>query len=174
MTTLPQTTPIRMPRPNGSSPVVAVPGAGPLPVMAPPQHGLTPADAWRVIRGHMWLIVAFVCVSAVAGFFINQHLERYYSRYTATGHIQFQAVGNYDPIHNPNPSVDNGTLALELATQAQMLKHDSLLTKVLTNPNSEIRKTAWITQFPNIQAAKAELAAQFAVSPTAGMLILRA
>ncbi len=145
-----------------------------MPVMMAPQQGLSPADAWRVIRGHMWLIVSMLCISAVAGFFINQHLERYYSRFTATGHVQFQPTTNYDPIRNPNPTIDNSSLMLELATQSQMLKHDSLLTKVLTDPNSEIRKTSWITQFPSIQAAKAELAAQFNVTPIAGTRLIMA
>ncbi len=173
MTTLPQTTPIRMPRPNGSNSVVASPSVGPVQAMLPPQQGLTLGDAWRVIRGNLWLIIVLVCISAVAGFFINQHLERYYSRYTSTGLIQFTPPNN-DPIHNPDPQINGGELALELATQAQILKQDSLLTKVLTNPNSEIRKTMWFNQFPNYQAAKAELAAQFNVSPIAGTRLIQA
>jgi len=52
-------------------------------------------------------------VSSVAGFFINQHLEKYYSRFTAKGHIQYTPVLNYDPIHNPTPHIDSGELALE-------------------------------------------------------------
>ena len=152
-----------------------MPGAGPIPYSnMPASHGLSMADAWRVIRGHLWLIIAFVCVAAVAGFFINQHLEHYYSRFTALGYLQYQPTVNYDPIHNPNPTVDINTLGLELATQAQMLKHDSLLTKVLTNPNSEIRKTAWFTQFPSVQAAKTELALQFSVSPVVNTRLIAA
>ncbi len=165
MTTLPQTTPIRMPRPNGSNTGVALPGVGPVPAMVAGQQGLSLADAWRVIRGHMWLIVVMVCISAVAGFFINGYLERYYSRYTATGLIQFQPTSTYDPVHNPDPRIDYGALALELATQAQMLKHDALLTKVLINPSSEIRQTRWYQQFPSAQAAKIELAKEFTVTP---------
>src|SRR5262245_32282539 len=118
MTTLPQTTPIRMPRPGGApTPVVAVPGAGPVPQMVPAQQGLTLADAWRVIRANTLLIAVCVFVSAIGGFFLNQHLEKYHSRFTAKGLIQFQPVTNYDPVRNPNPSIDSATLRLELQTQ---------------------------------------------------------
>jgi len=164
-----------MPRSNGSGPVASVTGVSPVPTtLVPVQQGLSLGDAWRVIRGHAWLIVAMLCISAVAGFFINQHLERYYSRFTATGHIQFQPTLNYDPVHNPEPRIDPGSLTLELSTQTQLLRHDSLLTRVLTNPNSEIRKTAWFAQFPSAQAAKVELAANFSVVPIPGTRLIAA
>jgi succinoglycan biosynthesis transport protein ExoP len=173
MTTLPQTTPIRMPRPGGSpTPVVTVQGHGSMPHAAPAPAGLTLADAWRVIRAHAVLIVVLLFVSAIGGFFLNGYLEKHHSKFTSRGHLQYQSVSNYDPVKNPNPSTDGTTLSLELSTQVQMLRHDALLTKLIIDPNSRVRRLAWFVQFPTAQEAKTALSKNLVVSPIPGTRLI--
>src|SRR5688572_5367168 len=100
MTTLPQTTPLRLPRPAGGG-AMTIPGGAP--AMAGSQMGaagggMTAGDVWRVIRSNIWLIILFLIVGGVAGYFVNRHLERYYSRYTATGYIQVNVKTGFDPL----------------------------------------------------------------------------
>src|SRR4051812_4273637 len=98
MTTLPQTTAIRLPRPNGQSQLAAA-GGGQTVLAAPGMHagggaganpGLSGSDVWRIIRGHIWLIVFMLVLSGAAGFGVNQLLAMKYPRFTATGFIQVQ------------------------------------------------------------------------------------
>jgi len=75
MTTLPQTTTIRLPRPagSGSSMQLAPTGGGGVPgavmpgMMQGASTGMSAADLWRVLRNHVWLILAILVLSAVAG-----------------------------------------------------------------------------------------------------------
>src|SRR4051794_21849133 len=85
MTTLPQTTSIRLPRPAGGG-ALAVGGAGGVP--APAGFGMTAGDVWRVLRANAWLIVLAVLLGGVIGFVVNMYLAKNYSRYTATGWVQ--------------------------------------------------------------------------------------
>src|SRR5687768_13464366 len=92
MTTLPQTSPVRMPRPVMPG-QLAIPGAGPVAVPGPVGGGgiqLTPADIWRVLRSNWWLIALLLAVALVAGFFVNRHLNAYHKRYTATGFVRVE------------------------------------------------------------------------------------
>src|SRR5579862_4821695 len=91
MTTLPQTTPARLPRPSATS-ALAIPGlatAGGSAGFAPPAGiQMTGADMWRVIRSNMWLILLVLVVSAILGFVVNFWLKQNYSRYTAIGTLE--------------------------------------------------------------------------------------
>src|SRR4051812_30106701 len=88
MTTLPQTTGIRLPRPvGGGGPAGAgmqlSHGGG-----APVATGLTGGDIWRVLRANMWLIVILVVTAGVLGFFVNWFLAKNHSRFTAFAYVQ--------------------------------------------------------------------------------------
>src|SRR5689334_1315911 len=81
MTTLPTTTPIRLPRPAGATPL-ALPGT-----LVGAQGGanafqMNGADVWRVIRSNIWLILAMLVLSTGAGFVLNWYLNKYHSSYT--------------------------------------------------------------------------------------------
>src|ERR1700722_9230167 len=145
MTTLPQTTPIRLPRPGGGSTPLAV-AAGPVPLVAgaPPSSQMSMSDIWRVIRANSWLIGIFLVLFAIGGYFANQYLERHYSVYTATGLIQILPMQPVDPLHNPTGNTFEGTaLVVEEKTQAAIIKSDGLVNKVLTDPTNPIRATSW-------------------------------
>ena len=86
MTTLPQTTNVRLPRPMNGAIQVAAPGGGLVAGgggAAASQQGAS--DVWRVIRTHIWLILIVTCIIApAAGYGVNFFLARNYPRYTST------------------------------------------------------------------------------------------
>jgi polysaccharide biosynthesis transport protein len=158
MTTLPQTNQARLPRPAGVLPAhVGVNGNGNGHINGhggpggPGQPGapvMTPGDVWRVLRGNLWLIFAFVFASAVAGYTANDYLARYHSRFTAHGFVSIQEPTVYDPQSHTNVTVgDFPGLSIEQRTQAMLIKNDALFTHVLQNPSSAIRNTSWYHSF---------------------------
>src|SRR6266545_2579163 len=158
MTTLPQTTAIRVPQ-RAPTRALAVGGPGHMMPMAQAEkHGLTSSDVWRIIRGHMWLILVLLIVSAVGGYFINWYLARHYSRYTATGLIKIQAPPGFSLISETKEArMDTSTLQVEQKSQARMLTHQSLLIRVLKD-REDVRKTDWFKSFGNnIVKAKEDL-----------------
>lgn len=165
MTTLPQTTPLRLPRPNQTT--AMLPAGAPVGAMAPNSgFQLTPADIWRIMRANFILILALLVIAAVAGYLINEYLAKHHSRFTATGLIQVQAITSNNPLA-PNERVNNAELYNDLRTQVQLLRQESLFSRVLQNEKSEIRKTIWFKQFPagsNVSMAKQDLAENFGVS----------
>src|SRR5436309_603269 len=94
MTTLPQTTTIRLPRPAGQGPLAIGPQMALGHATANVSH-MTAADVWRILRTNFWLIVALVGLSAVGGFALNRFVLERFPRYTATGYIQIS--GAYFP-----------------------------------------------------------------------------
>jgi capsular exopolysaccharide synthesis family protein len=141
MTTLPQTTPIRLPRPGGSTPLaINAPSAG----VGTSASQMSAGDVWRVIRANLWLIFLFIVMSAVGGFYLNQYLERHFSVYTATGLVQILPLQPVDPLHiTASPGVDLQSLPIEEKTQSQILKSEGLINKVLGDASSPIRSTSW-------------------------------
>src|SRR5438045_3749308 len=102
MTTLPQTSPTRFSKPSSGQ--LAIPAAGTMNVPSVITGSgvgsggssaplLTPADAWRIIRSHMWLIISMVVISGVLGFFANKFLATYYPSYTAFGLVRIYTLG---------------------------------------------------------------------------------
>ena len=85
MTTLPTTTPMRLPRPVPQTPL-ALGG----PPAAPQASGIqmSGADVWRVIRSNLWLILAMLIISAIGGFGLCKFLDAKYKNYTAYGYCQ--------------------------------------------------------------------------------------
>ncbi len=173
MTTLPQTTPIRLPRMSGSSSQLAVPGGGPS-VAIPAGVQMTPGDVWRVIRSNMWLIVVLLVLSGVSGYFINDYLAKHYSAYSTTALIKIRPLAPIDPLHG---SVGMGSAEIELAqqTQTQMIKSDSLIDDVLKEPDNPIRQTSWwrVTCGGDPQKAHLLMAEHLSVEPSLGSELIR-
>jgi capsular exopolysaccharide synthesis family protein len=162
MTTLPTTTPIRLPRPVGATPL-AIP-------MSPAQGStpgstMTGADAWRVIRTNLWWIMLVVVICAGIGFGLNWYLLRYHSSFTAVGFTQVNPPTTVDLFSKQLIGTDMGALSIDQKTQAQLMKQEALFIQVLQNPNSEIRKTTWWNSFGgNVFKAKQNLLKKFNVS----------
>ena len=168
MTTLPQTTPIRLPRPNTGT-QLSVPSATAHSVVpAPASSQMTGGDVWRVVRSNLWLIVLCVLVAGVSGYFINGYLAKNHSRYTAVGFIQILPTQPADPLRGIlQSSIDNQSLPIELGTQAQYLRSDNLINEILNSADSPIRQTTWWTVGCNSdpQKARASLNENLTVVP---------
>src|SRR5918992_2703428 len=124
MTTLPQTAPVRMPRPV--VPTQLAVHSGPHSALSLSSRdaasggaaaGLTAHDMWRIIRGNIWLILITVLVAAVAGYGVNSYLARYHSQYTAKGYVLVRGQGEL-----PRPGVnirEPNTSEIELLQNTQ-------------------------------------------------------
>jgi capsular exopolysaccharide synthesis family protein len=180
MTTLPQTSPLRLPRPsNGAASLPATVGGAGVPGYPAAGAGagfggaggfhMTGADVWRVIRTNLWLIALFIVLGGGIGFGLYKYLNKYHASYTATGFVQIQPLVAFDPAKNVQPEMNQQMLAIEQRTQAQYLTHDSLFSRVFSNPNKAIRETSWFKQFEKekdpIAAAKEELRNELEVRP---------
>jgi capsular exopolysaccharide synthesis family protein len=190
MTTLPQTNPVRMPRPAGAMPaqLVGPNGSANGHSGGPgPNQGMTANDVWRVIRGNIWLIIAFLFASAVGGYALNDYLVRYHSRYTAHGHVLIKPPISYDPISRTDVTEgDFPGVPMVQRTQALLIKSDSLFTRVLQNQGSPIQNTGWYHSFDvpvkdstgaishvfDATAAKESLDESFAATPVDGSVLI--
>ncbi len=168
MTTLPQAAALRLPRPAFSNlPVAAVPVGG---AVGYPQQSavsaMTGADVWRVIRSNLWLILLMLIVSAAAGYGMNYWLLRYHPRYTAVGRVL--VLGTVEDTQGgllrETNLLDINTLPMEVALHRAMLKDPLLITKVLQNPNTDVRSTLWFKRFSTVQDAKQDLADELDVA----------
>lgn len=163
MTTLPQTTPLRLPRPSQQTTALAVAPpqvhAGMVGYGQTPVAGMTGSDVWRVIRSNFWLIILMIMVGAAAGYGINWWLLKNHPRYTAEGKVLVSAPMVFsatDPFGQEQ--LDPNVLALEVRTHASVLQHDpALISRVLENPDSEARNSAWFKSYSTIQEAKQDL-----------------
>src|SRR5436190_20151727 len=170
MTTLPQTTSIRLPCPVGTGPMAVPATIGPAGGSSTAMSG---ADAWRVVRANLWLIIGSLLLAGLIGYGVNWFLARNYSRYTATGFVQIT------PTRAPNilnadqggDQIDTNMIGFEQRTQANLLKGEPLLQKVLTE-SAAVRATDWFKQFiktpggtPDIAAAKDDLMEHLSVVP---------
>lgn len=167
MTTLPQTTNVRLPRP--SSGAIQLAGQGALGAARDPAATSQGAnEIWRVIRSHIWMILIVTCiVSPVAGFGVNYLLLKYAPRYTAAGLIEVKPTVQPSLVAKGDLAVaDPASVALEIRTQAAILRSESLFTSVLRNQNSEVRQTNWFRQFNNNFAkAKQDFEDSLTVTP---------
>ncbi len=153
MTTLPQTTNIRLPRPVGLGPMGG-PG-GPMGLASHAQHapaaqiGMSGGDVWRVIRANMWPIIISLIAAIVIGAGMYFYLARFHPRFTAVGYVQVAPPNGFNPLAtNMKETVhDNTTVQIEQRTHAQVLKDYSLHTRVLQDPNAPIRTTGWFKQY---------------------------
>jgi len=174
MTTLPQTTPIRLPRAGSTSqlavPVSSVPMAG----GQPPAFSMTGGDIWRVICANAWLIALFVALSAVAGYFANDYLEKHNSTYTAIGTIQILPPQSGDPLH-PAPQADMMALDIEKATETQRFRSEGLVDDLMKDLDNPIRQTNWwnVTCAKNPEKAHELLGANLVVNPMPGSQLMQ-
>ena len=182
MTTLPHTAPIRLPRqtsagqlpgPNGNGHVTTLAPHGPHAVFPVPHAGggaaqLTPSDVWRVIRSNLWLIILSLIVFSGAGVAVNQYiLKPYFSRYTSTALCRVTTDAKLrGDIDLRGAELSTPAVEQEANNQASMLRHESLLIEVLSDPNSKIRQTRWWAECGgNVEVAKEELMDHFSVAP---------
>jgi capsular exopolysaccharide synthesis family protein len=182
MTTLPQTTPLRLPRPAGAGqiaiPSAPAPGAlGPVGGGIAPNAGMTGADVWRVFRANLWLIALFVTVGAVAGFFINRYLASHYPKFTASGLVKVQLPEEIFRVNGQEAVSTPQNIELEQKTQATGLVQAKLMLDVLTN-SERIRGTQWFKDFfksgqADPEAAKEDLLRNFAVQPVAQSRLIK-
>ena len=164
MTTLPQTTTVRVPRTTGPSSLM-VPGMGLPPGQVQGMGSqMSGTDVWRVIRANAMLILVTVVAFTILGVGVYFWLGKYYPRYTAVGLIEVQPV-IIDPLAAQQAGVDRSYIELEQRTQAQQMRHDSLLSSVLTRSQA-LRGTGWFAQFNNnVSAAKEDLLDRLTITP---------
>ena len=174
MTTLPQTTGIRLPRPIGSGPPAVggmlapgMPGAPSAAVAS----GMTAADIWRVIRANLWLIAALFVFSGVVGVAVNWYLAKFHSRYTAVGLVAVEPRQRWDPMGKRDSDyVDWGSLQIEQRTHASLLTSEALLKGALSDANSPVRGTTWFKHFQvgtyvDVAKATEDLIERFGTTP---------
>lgn len=165
MTTLPQTTTVRVPRTTGPSTLV-VPGMGFPTAQAQNTGGqMTGADVWRVIMSNRMLIVSTVVIFTVVGIGAFFFLAKFCPRYTAVGLVEVQPNLVIDPLQSRVATLDRNAIELEQRTQAQGLRQESLLADVLTR-SGDLRATSWFQQFNNnTPAAKQDFLDRLSVTP---------
>jgi capsular exopolysaccharide synthesis family protein len=172
MTTLPQTTSVRLPRPAGGG-ALAVPGT--MAASAPPAVGMTAGDVWRVLRAHIPLIIFSLIIGGGLGFAANWYLAKHYSRYTATGLVQIAERRTRGVAEGGGETMlDMSSLVVELKSQARLLHTETLFSEVLNRP--AVRDTTWFKQFmrvnadgieaPDIAAAKDDLSDKLSITPS--------
>jgi capsular exopolysaccharide synthesis family protein len=184
MTTLPQTTGIRLPRPVGAAPPALSGQAGGLAQShgggAAASLGMTPADIWRVLRANAWLLAGLFVFALVAGYGMNWYLLRNHARYTATAFVQVEPRVSNKLLNKGSADEyqDWSGLQIQQRTQAAYLTSEGLISMVLSDANSPIRSTEWFKQFivgnvPNVAAAKADLLDRFNASPITDSQVIR-
>ncbi len=166
MTTLPQTTTVRVPRATGPS-ALMVPGMGlPSGQVQPAASQMSGQDVWRVIRANIILIVSTVAAFTILGIVAYYWLARYYPLYKAVGLVEVQPLVVIDPLKSGMATtIDRNAIELEQRTQAQGMKHDALLSAALTR-STELRGTNWFQEFKgDVRDAKEDLAGRLSVTP---------
>lgn len=164
MTTLPQTTTVRVPRTAGPSQLM-MPGPGyPVAQAALPTGQMTGADVWRVIRANVWLILGAVVVFAVLGVVMNFWLAKFHARYTATGLIQVQPNEIIDPIMNRPERADRPQVEIEQRSQAALLQGERLYSDVLQRSEA-VKQTSWYKEFADSRDAKENLMKRLSITP---------
>jgi len=176
MTTLPQAAALRVQRPAPTNlPITAPLAAGGMFVGTPGGQsavGMTGADVWRVIRSNLWLIILMLILGAVAGYGLNYWLKLYDAKFTAEGKLVVNGKPQIGSDGITRNLVDPQTLPLEIQYHAMMLKDPTLFTKVLQNPNDEIRNTNWFKRFPIVDDAKENLKEKLDVVSQANSKVL--
>jgi capsular exopolysaccharide synthesis family protein len=145
MTTLPQTSPVRVPQavPPAAPQVAYVPNAG-APAAATPLSG---ADVMRIIRVNLWLIIILGILGAAAGFFAHTLWVKYWPWYTATGLLQVRTVFPKASLGNqPDKELTDPRVIAVLKTQAQLLQTDALFSRVLQK-EGPLRETDWFKRY---------------------------
>jgi len=135
----------------------------------PPSAQFTPGDIIRILRSNLPIMLGLLIVAGVAGYFINDYLSKYYSKFTTTGMIQIQPLINNSPlVDKRDQEVDVGPMATDIRTQVQLLRQEALVTRTLSNASrTQIRNTKMFKRLPadnSVSLAKQEIAASLAVN----------
>ncbi len=140
MTTLPQTTPMRLPRPVAPS-QLAMP-VGVAPAVHAGANPMTGGDIWRMLRANAWLIGIIVGSMLALGVVANTWLASKHPRFTATGLIQVHLDSEF-PQRPGEIRVSGGAssqeIEIEQHDQVSRIKQPSLLMRVLRGRRSGIR-----------------------------------
>ena len=176
MTTLPQTTPLRLPTvATGAMAPAPVPMGG---AFTPAGPQLTFSDVMRVIRSNLLMIIILVGLAAVAGFFINRELAKRWPKYTARGLVEIESKILIDPLNTRFEEISDTRLSIEQRKHAELLKQDFLFSAALRNPQGKMASTDWYKEFrlpdgkPDISAMKEDLRKNLGVSaiPETGLV----
>src|SRR5687767_7356653 len=162
MTTLPTTTPIRLPRPAGATPLAI---AAPVAAQPAGSFQMSGADVWRVIRANIWLILIAIVLSLGLGWGLNIYLMAKHSQFRATGLVQVNppvSMGDVIAGRTGRGVGDVSMINLAQRTQGWLPKQESLFAQVLGDANADIRKTSWWASFGgDVVAAKEDLEDNF-------------
>lgn len=181
MTTLPQTTTVRVPQ--QAAPGATPTGYVPIPSALAQSAGgfqMTGADVWRIIRSNLWLILLFVMVFGTAGYFLNGLLARKWPSYTAVATLQILTDRGRNPLVDQENTMVDARVAYEQKTQAYLLTQPGMFTELLTGQDEDariaaekVRGTAWFRSFANnIPKAKEYLRDNYRVSPVPDSTLL--
>ena len=181
MTTLPQTAPIRVPRPIPASTISLPPtGVGPMALGAhTPQGGgasLTPADIWRVIRANMLLIVLAAIVGGVSGYFLNSWLLQKFPKFKSVGTVSVASPSEIPEPGRAAPSVRPEEISLLQETYSDTITSvDAIYAEAMLNPQSatKIRGTKWYQSFANDPERKQNLRDNLSAGPIARSRLIR-
>jgi capsular exopolysaccharide synthesis family protein len=152
MTTLPQTTAVRVPQtinPTSAPPVAYVPGTA---APAGSRGQMSGADVWRVIRANLLLIIVMLALSGVGGYFLNRFLATNYPHYTTTGYLQIRTGVVKDAVKDRSDELADQAVIRLARTQAALLQTDTLFSNVLKK-NGRLRETKWFAKFTEIDPA---------------------
>ncbi|HEY8667347.1 MAG TPA: polysaccharide biosynthesis tyrosine autokinase [Tepidisphaeraceae bacterium] len=174
MTTLPQTTPVRLPRPIAPTSI-----AVPAPAAQSGGSQLTGADVWRIIRSNLWIIILALIVFGAGGYGLNRYLQMYYPRWTAQALLRLDTPPRMNLLRDdPGETItDQNWLQIEQMSQVQALKQESLLSDVLSTSSQNVIRTdtVWFTRFgSDMDKAKTNLRDNLVVSAIPNTRFIRA
>ncbi|MGE5609907.1 MAG: Wzz/FepE/Etk N-terminal domain-containing protein, partial [Bacillota bacterium] len=144
MTTLPQTTTVRLPQ----NAVSSVPGGAYPPAAAingTSTFQMTGADVWRVIRANLWLIIILSLLGGAVGYVGYRVRLATHPSYTATGLLEVRTEILTDPVTDKIRDMSDTRITTLARTQAEILRSPEILSKALTNDT--IRTTEWFKAF---------------------------
>ncbi len=148
MTTLPQTAAARFPRAGAraaSIPTLAQAGAQ----SSSTGTTMSLSDVIRILRGNLpWIILITVAALAI-GFVVNQYvLARYFQKYTAEVLLQVQVDSIIDTENkNSSTALDKAVLEVRQKTLANKLGSKYLIRQVLSNDQSDLARSAWMSGY---------------------------
>jgi capsular exopolysaccharide synthesis family protein len=187
MTTLPQTTTMRYPRPATGVPALPAPAGALMQSGGAAAAGMTMSDVIRVLRTNLWLLIVAMILGVGVGGGSYYYLGKYYSEFTARGFVQVKPTGVWDPLSTVRTgAAPDVNLAVEQKTAAAGLRSEALWSQVLQDKDSPIQQTKWIQQFrresanadgtvsnsTDVAAAKRDLDRNFGVYPRAETRII--
>ncbi|HEX2971457.1 MAG TPA: polysaccharide biosynthesis tyrosine autokinase, partial [Tepidisphaeraceae bacterium] len=177
MTTLPQTTTVRLPQHAVSG--VPGPAYGPAGTNAAGAFQMSGADVWRVIRANLWLIIILAVVFGAIGYVLFRYWLANYPSYTTVGLLEIRTEVLTDPVTDKIRDMSDTRITTLARTQAELLRSPGILSRALQN--DEIRATDWFAGFRlkdkageyDIQAAKKDLEKKFSAYPVPDTAVLR-